>query len=167
MMPLISRAWHASFAHKALVKKAVAERGWNPLNCCLLLHPEILKTKPKNTIANTAHPIENNNNNNNDQVAIPAINTTQGFATVVVDSLIHQRLLEEGCEWRSALMAEGTRIQDELASGRRLTSGLLVSNDMHLLGDHVRDMVQQKETDCQEKEKAKKQKEHDELLKWI
>jgi len=133
----------------------------------LLLHRELLKTKPKDNIANADHPIENNNDNNNDQVAIPAVNTTQGFAAVVVDRLIHQRLLEEGRERRRALMAEGTRIQDELASGRRLTSGLLVSNDMHLLGDHVRDMVQQKETDRQEKEKAKKQKEHDELLKRI
>ncbi len=162
----MNHAWHASFAQKALVKKAIVEHGWNPLNCCLLLHPEILKTKPKDNIANMAHPIENNNNNNND-VAIPAINTTQGFATVIVDHLIHQRLLEEGRERRSALMAEGTRIQDELASGQRLTSGLLVSNNMHHLGDNMRDMVQQKETDHQEKENAKKQKERNELLKRI
>jgi len=47
IMPLVNKAWNASFAHKELAKQAVAMQGWNPLNRSILMHPEVVKTKVK------------------------------------------------------------------------------------------------------------------------
>jgi len=47
IIPLTSKCWYASFAIPSLVTKAVADRGWNPLNYALLTHPEIVGTKQK------------------------------------------------------------------------------------------------------------------------
>ena len=47
MMPLINIAWDKSFARFQKNKKAIVDRGWNPLNRSLLLHPELRVTMTK------------------------------------------------------------------------------------------------------------------------
>ena len=42
---IVHRAWMKSFANVATNKKAIAERGWNPLTRVLLDHPELKNTK--------------------------------------------------------------------------------------------------------------------------
>ena len=39
--PLVRHAWKGSFAGKDLSQKAIAERGWGPLNYVLLNHPQL------------------------------------------------------------------------------------------------------------------------------
>ena len=59
IVDLVSKAWDESFAHIATNQKAVAERGWGPLNYnLLLLHPEIQLTSTSNlqTEANNNQP---------------------------------------------------------------------------------------------------------------
>jgi len=41
---LIHHAWKESFAIVERNKKAIAERGWAPLNYVLLDHPELVKS---------------------------------------------------------------------------------------------------------------------------
>ena len=48
IVDLVFKAWDESFAHIATNQKAVAERGWDPLNNNLLLHPEIQLTSTSN-----------------------------------------------------------------------------------------------------------------------
>jgi len=43
IMPLVNKAWNASFAGRELVAKAVALQGWNSLNHGILTHPEVVK----------------------------------------------------------------------------------------------------------------------------
>ena len=43
-MPLINKAWNASFARKNKNLQAIADRGWNPLNYNILTMPEIRAT---------------------------------------------------------------------------------------------------------------------------
>jgi len=45
IMPIVSRIWDKSFANKEGNKKAIRERGWNPLSYNLLKDPEILATR--------------------------------------------------------------------------------------------------------------------------
>jgi len=45
IMPLVNKAWNASYAYKELAKKVVALQGWYPLNCGILMYPEVVKTK--------------------------------------------------------------------------------------------------------------------------
>ena len=42
---MINIAWDRSFGNKKNAKKALSERGWNPLNRALLLDKAILKTR--------------------------------------------------------------------------------------------------------------------------
>ena len=44
---IVNSAWKDSFGHVSSNKKAISQHGWNPLNRALLVHPEIIKTKPK------------------------------------------------------------------------------------------------------------------------
>ena len=44
LIPLINIAWNASFARKDTNKKAIAARGWNPLNYHLLMDPDLRAT---------------------------------------------------------------------------------------------------------------------------
>uniref|UniRef100_A0A7S4UP82 Uncharacterized protein n=1 Tax=Paramoeba aestuarina TaxID=180227 RepID=A0A7S4UP82_9EUKA len=45
IIPLINLAWDQSFAKVRSNRKAISDRGWNPLNRALLTHPVILKTR--------------------------------------------------------------------------------------------------------------------------
>ena len=65
------------------------------------------------------------------------------------------------------MLQDGERIQEELAAGRQLSSGLLVANGIYCLDGHMHDLAQQKETERQEKERAKQRKDCCELLKHI
>ena len=54
VIPIVNYAWERSFKREETNKRAIAERGWNPLNRALLLHKEVMKTKKKTAVS----PIE-------------------------------------------------------------------------------------------------------------
>ncbi len=43
IVPLVKHAWQRIFGNQDRAMKAVASRGWNPLNYCLLDHPALKK----------------------------------------------------------------------------------------------------------------------------
>ena len=45
IVPLANKASLRSFARVECNKRAIARRGWNPLNRVLLEHPDVIKTK--------------------------------------------------------------------------------------------------------------------------
>ena len=47
---LVQHAWKESFAIKETNKKAIAERGWGPLNYVLLDHPELANSQQPTSI---------------------------------------------------------------------------------------------------------------------
>ena len=79
IVDLVSKAWDESFAHIATNQKAVAERGWGPLNYNLLLHPEIQLTSNQKSA--------NRKNNNQPASSIPpsGLNLSQGVNGTLVD----------------------------------------------------------------------------------
>jgi len=79
--------------------------------------------------------------------------------------MITERLRQDSRQQRSAMRQDGKRIQEELNSGRQLTSGLLIANGVYCLNETVRNMAQQKEMEHQDKERAKRQKDCQELMK--
>ena len=56
IITLVNIVWHKSFAMKESNTKAIAARGWNPANYCLLTDPEILATRPT-SVANHTNPV--------------------------------------------------------------------------------------------------------------
>ena len=51
IVPLVRHAWDLSFARAEVAKKAIAARGWGPLNYVLLDHPALIRFNNKPTAA--------------------------------------------------------------------------------------------------------------------
>lgn len=51
VIPLLNRSWEKSFARTANAKKAIEERGWGPLNYCLLRYYPFIENVARETFA--------------------------------------------------------------------------------------------------------------------
>jgi hypothetical protein len=84
VVKLVKEAWHVSFAREETNRKAVLQRGWGPraLNYNVLLHPEILPSKPKNS----GQPITENSVIS----SLPAthLNLSNGLAGTLIDRIV-------------------------------------------------------------------------------
>ena len=89
IVDLVSKSWDEYFAHFATNQKAVAERGWGPLNYnLLLLHPDQL-TSTSN--------LQTEANNNQPASSIPpsGLNLSQGITGTLVDQVVQYRNHED------------------------------------------------------------------------
>ena len=100
----MQQAWASSFARIDNNKKAIAERGWGPMNVNCLLHPEIEATR---------HQGELGSGNSNRRIghqdsrgeAIPSepsqhvpaaeLNLSQGLAGSLIDSILETRIRDD------------------------------------------------------------------------
>ena len=82
---LVHRAWEKSFAKKESNKRAIAERGWNPLNYNLLDHEELHREKDNTAIQN-AYQLSMIHG-----VKVPdadAINVNSGVTKTVIEKIV-------------------------------------------------------------------------------
>ena len=89
---MVTAAWDKSFARVTPNKKAIAERGWGPLNYNVLLHPEIQLTK---TVLETANAPSTQPGDNVTAALPEDLNLTQGLAGTCLDNAISYRLHED------------------------------------------------------------------------
>ncbi len=54
IIPLVNVAWNRSFNNEENMKKVFARKGFNPFTRALLLHPEVLATKPETDTASSS-----------------------------------------------------------------------------------------------------------------
>jgi len=92
---LVHRAWEKSFAKKDSNKRAIAERGWNPLNYNLLDHEELHRMRDNTPIENAYQlsMIEG--------VTVPDaddINLSSGIAKTVMDKIVDFRVREKALD---------------------------------------------------------------------
>jgi len=88
IMLLMNQARNKSFACRELTAKAVAMRGWNPLNHGILTHPEVARTKVEPTDASNAmqqEAVMDGSTASTESSFLPQVNITEGFAGTVVD----------------------------------------------------------------------------------
>ena len=55
VISIVNYAWERSFKREETNKRAIAERGWNPLNCALLLYKKVIKTKKQTVVSPIEH----------------------------------------------------------------------------------------------------------------
>ena len=174
IIPLLNSAWPKSFARIEPTKRAIVERGWNPLNYSLLLHPEILKTKPLVQVQAVSDPINTTIESDSNQQQgdatttngsiLSILNTSQGTAGEMVDLLVLQEMKNRG---RTEAIFKRRKEQEvrssdlkklAMASGK-LTSGILGVNENYCLDSEVRDAVslyyEKKKAEENEKKKRK------------
>jgi len=145
IIPIVNKAWSHSFANVAFGKKALAERGWNPLNRSLLKNKDVLDTK-LDADANTE-----------DALSIltaaamavsatgrAAIQVNEGKSADVIDLLVSDRDRAQQRQQvldRKLLAANATATYERT---KKLTSGKMVVSGKHRLSTHAMDQV----TEC-------------------
>jgi hypothetical protein len=86
IIPLINRAWPASFGNVKNSAKAIAVRGWGPLNYCLLQHQFFANDEKNSEIDSSESSI----------LDLSTINTRTGIARDYLDQLIVEGKKDDG-----------------------------------------------------------------------
>ena len=167
-------AWPKSFGRKEAAKRAIAERGWNPLNYNLLLKPEIVRTKPlqpkqqQPSIESTSSTPGSADSNQLSENILSTINTTSGIASDIVDLLVLQEM--KNCGRREAIKKR--RSEQEVRQNGikklstitgKLTSGILGVHEHFTLDSDVHDAVSKYYKERQETENKKKARKQSKL----
>ena len=136
-----SQAWLDSFARTQSNRKAIADRGWNPLTYNYLLHPEILATKfQENTTSTTAgsgsgqsqeRGTSNQTESSDSGLAIAEkLNLTQGLASTLVGSILHVKMrydARHGVNEEEILDQQAQTAREAMEKGKRVTAGRLAA----------------------------------------
>ena len=124
---VVTYAWENSFHRIGSNKKAVAERGWGPLNYNLLLHPEISgENRNAVTLSSDVSPEE--------------LNLTQGLSGTLTNKIVmfrNREVARTGENAAEVLRQRKKTAQDAIAQGRRLTAGLHVAAGNFTIGEEI------------------------------
>jgi hypothetical protein len=120
IIPLVNQAWDRSFANDVTNKKAIAERGWGPLNQNVLLHEEIANT------GSLAH-----NQQNNPALTLPGkLNISDGTSGRIFLAVL-QHDLKHGGQERHQNLHKGETIQETFAKAKKIYSTILIRRLIH------------------------------------
>ena len=173
-MDLVGRAWDDSFARIGTNKKAVADRGWSPLNYNCLLHPEICGTRKESRQSDEL--LSNNSGDIEGQDTLPTSTTTaaagiiaspdnlnlnHGLAGTLVDSIVEVRNRHDARNGINLEENRRKRVQtalDAINSNKRYTAGLHAASGRFLLGPQVLTNFREKkrQQELQESERQEK-----------
>jgi hypothetical protein len=162
---LVRRVWKDSFARVLTNKKAIAERGWNPLNHVLLLHPEIQLTNKTATTASSTDPASDTITT----VQPESLNLTEGLAGTLMDQIVEFRNREDsrnGVNLEEQALRRQETSQANIDEHRgRLTAGLLASSGQFALGPTVLDNMRARKRKAEDAESARQKKKQKECEK--
>ena len=147
IMPLVNKAWSSSFARVAMNKKAIAERGWGPLNRNLLLYKEVQHTMTKLERETFNGTIHNNppllavdiNSDNSTAVSdlsnvsqkfvnsrhhqkVISLNYSSGNSAMVLDTIVAENDLREARERNRIKKQEGEDMMSKLNDVKSVTA---------------------------------------------
>jgi hypothetical protein len=120
VVDLVSRAWEVSFARVKSNKKAIADRGWSPLNYNCLLHPEIQATQYKNPSLVSLSQIT-------DVVPPDGLNLTVGLAATIMDSLTEAKMRADarnGIDQEEHRRQKSEKAKKAIQDSKRITAGV-------------------------------------------
>ncbi len=150
IIPLVNMAFPRSFGNKKNAIKAIADRGWNPLNY------NILTSLPqqKDVVDLTATTVTTESSVG---ISVPMINVEGGVGSYYIDRLIEEEKKSEGRKKKfENLKSEQKTKQQKIEHIKKLTkvsSATLAANNHYTLDQTVLDMVIMKHN---EEEAAKK-----------
>jgi hypothetical protein len=125
IIPLVNVAWQASFANYKNSRKALAKRGWNPLNRFLLTDPLILQTQRQST-----------------ERVNGGLNFDNGPAADILDKIAANRDQQAAKERRLAQNREALDNKAIYQRARKLTSGAMVGAGEYHLGNDLLEHAQ-------------------------
>jgi hypothetical protein len=123
IMPLVRKAWAASFGYPRYAKKAIAERGWGPLNYVLLQHKMFQQSS------------DLQDSSQEDAVSLPShptVMNVDGVSAYHFHQLLKQMLRDEGVMRAynnpEAAIQERQATQEQLGQSFKLTAGSITRN---------------------------------------
>ena len=137
IIPIVNMAWQQSFGRVRTNKLAISIRGWGPLNRALLLHPEILKTKPETITVESDNESEQqrqspqmsttSGSNSTKSSPCDSLNVSNGYSSIVLtDILQHEIKAKSIHENLKKRYSEGKQARDLLKEeGKRFSAGLM------------------------------------------
>jgi hypothetical protein len=93
---LVHHTWQYSFAKKESSKKAISERGWNPLTYKLLDHPEYKKKEKDDFAIKNAYQLAFINSKENVDPSL--LNFEGGIAKTMMDKIVKQKIRDKALE---------------------------------------------------------------------
>jgi len=142
VIPLVNKAWDCSFGDPSKVRKALADRGWNPLNRALLANPDVMATmdaKDKET-------------------DVVQLNVDMEKAAKLIDDLKYRQNRQEARRRGTENKRKATEAQNNLERAKKLTAGKLVRNGHHALNEDVLSSIRAHNRGKREEEEQAKQK---------
>lgn len=143
VIPILNRCWVNTLANKRFARKAIAERGWNPLNYVLLDDKRLMRAaKPKTTTTDGGQPVS--------YLATTFRHKNGLVYTSRLSSLIEAENKCAGRKRRNeevrARLKENDGNLDKLTKAiGRPRSGNMAANGLYDLNEHVRDVLQDDE----------------------
>ena len=150
---LVHQAWLDSFARRTSNKKAIADRGWNPLTYNCLLHPGILATKRQynKRTSTTADPGPGQLQEQGTQIieaqsremelaTAEKLNFSQGLASTLIGSILQVKLRQDarnGINQEENLDKQAQKALEAMETGKRVTAGRLAASGTFRLGPDV------------------------------
>jgi hypothetical protein len=158
IIPLINKAWKDSFANKVTNRKAIAARGWFPLNRNLLLHKEI-KISENMTATEQIEQSEN----------LPLLlNTTTGKSGDCFQKLLQHCLRHGGIERNQENLRNGESIHETFQKAKRISSSVMIRRSIHEVNNlDVVNMIQGNRDRIKDNEKKVLRKRRLEILNRI
>jgi len=154
VIPLINAAWTRSFGNAANTKKALADRGWNPMNRALLLHPDVVKTKD----LDPDNPLVKDNE--------LQLNVDEGKAGQVIDELFARQDRTKKRNRQLAKAKEAKNANAVLNKTKKLGSGgLVVAGSFNLSGPEALEQAIGHNAMKTEEEEGKKKRKCDTCVK--
>jgi hypothetical protein len=157
IIPLVNAAWNDSFGNVLSSKKAITERGWNPLNYCLLDNPALQKNEMSEMSTSTS-------NNNQPSVDPDTLQLTEGVPRELLDKIVDHTMMDkarvDGIKKKRATLRDNQTFANDLRDLTRLTSGKIAARGEFALEEkhrnHIRDII-----DRDEQEEAKRKEKRD------
>jgi hypothetical protein len=162
IIPLVMHAWSKSFGIVENAKKAIAQRGWGPLNYVLLDHPDV-RNNTRNDSVQHEHRYGDSEESSFD---VSTVNTSKGFAGVMLGKIFTEHMRStsriEAMNEKKRKISEASRSIDKLKMLTRISSGSLAGVGQYHITSDVKDIVKEdhliKKRKEEEKETRKKNK---------
>ena len=174
IVDLVARAWDESFARISSNQKAIAERGWTPLNYNCLLHAEIVATSTKSIQQQKDVDKDDNNNSSGTQQTLEStkpvsdvavrpgnLNLHHGLAGTLVDSIVETRMRDDSRNGVNMEEIQRRRMQTDqhiMNSKKRVTAGLLSASGSFCAGPEVFALLRAKRQEQQEQRSEREEK---------
>jgi hypothetical protein len=132
---IVNVAWQKSFTRVDTNKRAIAARGWGPLNYILLDHPELQETKERVKSINEVYAKQVRDGIEITDLTL--LNTDKGAMGICMEMFLDHKVQEHVIGKLSASEKKERRRQAGLvkkAGGARISAGLVANTDGYAIG---------------------------------